>query len=673
MGPVTYPNQRLGFQYCIDAMPSNAEGSHSVKPGGVSNFSLPPTERFKKENMLLMIVIPTSIKDPSVKKYYDFMATYELNDLFVTGVSGVKVKIFSTSMDTPGRAELMGNKMISYACFVLSSRTNGNSHTTTGMSSCMSYQGCPVCLHSWTAGSTVGQRKCIYDGYRRFLPLNSRARRRTFRHGGNIYEYGSRETRDLPRYRDNEFVQDALRMVGITGAPFLGHKFPPHPARWPGFTWWRYNVGEMMHDSKVFTEMVVKTLVGKGPAESGYQTYNKDAAHRRQAKTLGIMEDTWPENGGPLPFRLTKPQRDLLHKRMASVVWPHYMERLFYKGHSCWTKKNRMWKARRKFRLMFFMLVTQLRDQVAAVRHALNLFVWVLRRLMGQVHSFMEAKRLNILPGSRTLRPSDFDAIKRDLILALVLLNGCLPITQLNPALHHFEHYVEYAITHGLLILYWMMGFERNNKHMKGLIKNPHHPEMSLAKASTRDVSARFINLQSDTMDIHRLHPHPRRPHDCVLWGKPQSYFPTEREIADLRFLGADVDILNVTQFPIAYILNVHFKAGEWGQRPRCGSVITCVVDGRSLYARVNTFLIVEGDDHPGYASVSWFSPPEYPLQTPIVVKVTDDGDDLDFECGCIVSITQIDPSPIMVECDSDNDCYFMMRDSGYDTQPTEE
>ena len=108
MGPVSYPVQRYGFQYCIDGMPSNAEGSHSVKPGGLSNFSLPPTERFKRENMLLMVVIPTAIKDPGVKKYYDFMATYELNDLFYNGVGGVKMKIFSTSMDTPGRSELMG-------------------------------------------------------------------------------------------------------------------------------------------------------------------------------------------------------------------------------------------------------------------------------------------------------------------------------------------------------------------------------------------------------------------------------------------------------------------------------------------------------------------------------------------------------------------------------------
>ena len=85
MGPATYPNDRIGLQYCIDAFPASAEGSQSLKPGFAMNLSLSPTERHKPENMLLLVVIPTSLKDPNVKKYYDFMATYELDDLFEHG------------------------------------------------------------------------------------------------------------------------------------------------------------------------------------------------------------------------------------------------------------------------------------------------------------------------------------------------------------------------------------------------------------------------------------------------------------------------------------------------------------------------------------------------------------------------------------------------------------
>ena len=108
MGPISYPNTRIGLIYCIDAFPVNAEGSKSMKPGGYMNLSLPPAERGKAENMLIQIVIPTTVKEINQKKYYDFMAKFELNELFYQGVAGMLVKIFCTAMDTPGRAELMG-------------------------------------------------------------------------------------------------------------------------------------------------------------------------------------------------------------------------------------------------------------------------------------------------------------------------------------------------------------------------------------------------------------------------------------------------------------------------------------------------------------------------------------------------------------------------------------
>ena len=45
---------------------------------------------------------------PFTKKYFNFMAKYDLEKLWDQGVSGVKVKVFGTSMDTPGRADLLG-------------------------------------------------------------------------------------------------------------------------------------------------------------------------------------------------------------------------------------------------------------------------------------------------------------------------------------------------------------------------------------------------------------------------------------------------------------------------------------------------------------------------------------------------------------------------------------
>ena len=87
----------------------------------------------------------------------------------------------------------------------------------------------------------------------------------------------------------------------------------------------------------------------------------------------------------------------------------------------------------------------------------------------------------------------------------------------------------------------------------------------------------------------------------------------TRNEIADLRMCGCVLDCLSVTSYHIARIMGVHFRTGKWGTgKSRCGSVITTVIEGRSLYARVHRFLMVEGDECPGYASVSWFSEPHY-------------------------------------------------------------
>ena len=89
------------------------------------------------------------------------------------------------------------------------------------------------------------------------------------------------------------------------------------------------------------------------------------------------------------------------------------------------------------------------------------LFVFALRRLAGQVHSHQNASNMGILPGSRTVKKSELAEIHRDLLVSLCLFEGCIPLSYLHPAMHHFVHYVQYTSTHGLLRIYWMMCFER--------------------------------------------------------------------------------------------------------------------------------------------------------------------------------------------------------------------
>ena len=166
--------------------------------------------------MLLLMLLPSKMKADQSKKYYDFAAKFELNDLCETGVSGVKVKVFGTTMDTPGRAELLGMESVS------------------------SFTGCHVCTHCWSGGN-------VYDGYRRFLDQTSRGRRRFVRHAGHVYEYTAACTRSEPRYRNNEFVRNAVAFAKQRDAPFMGHKSTPLLSLWPEFDWRRHNIPDLMH------------------------------------------------------------------------------------------------------------------------------------------------------------------------------------------------------------------------------------------------------------------------------------------------------------------------------------------------------------------------------------------------------------------------------------------
>ena len=99
--------------------------------------------------------------------------------------------------------------------------------------------------------------------------------------------------------------------------------------------------------------------------------------------------------------------------------------------------------------LLQYILLTQIRDVKPEIRKAFEKFVWALRRLDGQVHSFNNAEMHGILPGSRTIDKRDMSDIHKDLVCGLTMLEGCLPVSHLNPGLHHFVHYAAYTSTHG--------------------------------------------------------------------------------------------------------------------------------------------------------------------------------------------------------------------------------
>lgn len=69
----------------MDGIPAFSANTLSLKPAEFVNLSLPPSLRGKAENILLLMLLPSSLKGDQSKKYYDFAATYDLDDLFHKG------------------------------------------------------------------------------------------------------------------------------------------------------------------------------------------------------------------------------------------------------------------------------------------------------------------------------------------------------------------------------------------------------------------------------------------------------------------------------------------------------------------------------------------------------------------------------------------------------------
>ena len=87
VGSATAPLERIVLQGCMDAIPAFQCGSLSLKPMMFSNLSVAPKFRMKAEFMFLYMLIPTNIKNFSQKKFFDYVAKRELNDLYDTGAA----------------------------------------------------------------------------------------------------------------------------------------------------------------------------------------------------------------------------------------------------------------------------------------------------------------------------------------------------------------------------------------------------------------------------------------------------------------------------------------------------------------------------------------------------------------------------------------------------------
>ena len=251
-----------------------------------------------------------------------------------------------------------------------------------------------------------------------------------------VYWFKDVEQRNEPRIRTIQTLKDCLSVVTAT-KPFCGHKGLPFRSEWLGFNWCTQSC-DLMHDIKCACEMLLKGVVGKGQ-HGMYKSWNKDDKHRLECIKYGVFPDV--QHGGLLPWRLTRENLRVVDRRILDMYWPHGTHRLGKNGYSFFIKSCRAWKSRDKMTIFMVLLPTCLRGFVPALHQAILQLVYALRRLEGQVLSFNQAKHVGVMTGSRVILKKAVPLLHKELLRGLVLLEGAMPVSLLNPALHHLVHY----------------------------------------------------------------------------------------------------------------------------------------------------------------------------------------------------------------------------------------
>lgn len=627
-GAPTATLERIVLHYCVDGFPVYGRKEIlSAKPLQTMILSLAPWLRSQSKHMLVQMLIPAGLKGVAAKKYYDWAANFEMNSLNRRGVDGVRVLIYGDTLDTPGRRELLNIQSVS------------------------AFYPCPHCLHTWQPGL----RRQVHAGFRRFLPENSRWRQREFTFNGHRYMFRDVEVRAPPLTRTDETV-GVMVSLATPGKPFYGHKGPRFFDKWIGTTI-EASACDLMHDKKIFCEMCIKGLVGHS-SNGMYKGWAKDNQHRADCKAYNIFPDFHNGTNIRPPWRLSKDAVKTVDRRVCRMWWPHYVDKLCRDNHSFWTRSDRMWKATHKHYALMVILPTCLHGFVPAVHTALLTIVDALRRLDGEVISIAEALRRGVEPGSFVIAkdPELCRMWGQQLIRGLILLEGSFPVAHINPGLHHMVHYAAQTVVLGLLRWLGMQAFERNNKRVKSLVRNTNQPLATLAHNLLLDIATRFISL-SERPDSEFS----ERPPLCILLSRrPGLHTVTRRERFFLSVYGI-TSFACVRVWMAARIVNVHFRAGEWGSH-RCGSVIVMMYGGRSRYCVVQKFLRVQ---RRSFAQVMWLSKPKYPYApNRLVVRVRV----LPPNVGrCIVAVEDIVPCRVGVIPDDDGVHYFMLREKGVD------
>ena len=318
MGPATNRLERVGVQVCTDGLQAFDVGGYSVKPVELLILSLPPDVRQRDSNIMLFMLLPQELKTAQTRKYYDWSSKFELNRLHTHGVSGVRMVVYGTSLDSPGRAELL----------------QVQSHSA--------IYGCPFCYINFDAGISS---KPVYGGFRRFLGAEDPWRQRQFEFQGLVFQFADVEVRQTPQKRTTRSALECSELAMRWSRPFRGHKAAPLICRWPSFCW-EMHASDIMHDIKCVCDGTLTCLVGRGK-HGKYALWTRDQYHRTYCRVHNIFQQVHDETN-PLPWRLSGEDVNVLDTRVNSMWWPHYTEIPLKNGFSFWTKTNSFWKASHK-------------------------------------------------------------------------------------------------------------------------------------------------------------------------------------------------------------------------------------------------------------------------------------------------------------------------------------
>ena len=192
----------------------------------------------------------------------------------------------------------------------------------------------------------------------------------------------------------------------------------------------------------------------------------------------------------------------------------------------------------------------------------------------------------------------------------------------------------------------------------------------SLANALVRDGTARFFRWKRGAPPTRK----PKVPATKVVGSFKMEQVPDRFHDSIQQFLtcGCRVGHSVVYEYTRVEIGGKCFNAGEkLCAGVRCGSVVTMIRGGRSMYGLIKKFYRVICPCHSfiDFIFVTWFPLPIYPDGDPLTIKIVLGGLNVNDVPGInVVPLYDIHPSRIGVEIDDRNDCIYMYRFDGTDT-----